>query len=203
MAIDEKDEKNIEKKIKKSILDDDTNIIDLTVEMKDLAALIVDLGFSALLLQDRKLAEKIRKLEEDMNLKLYKMQVLCMLAANNKQDALGLVPVIKMAEAAESVTNSIRELTDTILQGIKPHPIIREALKAASETVDYINVGKKSIVGKTLKEITKGNINVIGLKRDDNWVHQPDRSTKIQSNDILIFSGKKSNMENILKEIKK
>jgi len=192
------------KDIKKSILDDDTNIIDLMVEMKNLAGLVVDLGFSAMLLQDRKLAERIKKLEEDMNLKLYKLETLCMLAANNKKDALGLVPVIKMAAAAEVISNGISELTDTILQGIKPHPIIGEALKSATETVDYFNVPKKSaIVGKRVKEIMRGSITIIGLKRNDNWIHQPEVTTVIEPNDTLIFSGRKSQLSVLLKEIKK
>ncbi|MBU0530352.1 MAG: TrkA C-terminal domain-containing protein [Candidatus Aenigmatarchaeota archaeon] len=197
------EKKDIEKKIKKSILDEDVNIIDLIVEMKDLAGLVVDLGFSALLLQDKKLAERIIKLEEDMNLKMYEIEALCMLAANNKQDAIGLIPVIKMAAAAESISNAIRELTDTIIQGIKPHPIIGEALKSAAETVDYINVGKKSkIIGKNIKEI-RDHANVIGLKRNDNWMYQPNETTRIEPNDVLIFSGKKSHVQAVIKEIKK
>ncbi len=90
------------------------------------------------------------------------------------------------------------------MQGIKPHPIIAEALRSAAETVDYINVGKKNrIVGKSIKEITKGNISVIGLKRYDNWIHQPDGTTRIEPNDVLIFSGKKSNVHSVIKEIKR
>jgi len=201
---DNKSENPMDKQIKKTILDDDTNIIDLIVEMKDLAGLVVDLGFSALLLQDKKLAERIIELEEDMNMKQYKIETLCMLAANNKQDALGLISVMKVAAAAENISNAIKELTDTILRGIKPHPIIGEALKASAETVDYINTGKKNkIIGKMIKDVTKGDVKVVGLKRNENWIYKPDEMSRIEPNDVIIFSGKKSVIHSLIKDIKK
>ncbi len=200
----EKGEKEERKEIIKDILDKKRNVIDLIVEMKNLTSLAIDLGFSALLLQDKKLAEKVKELEEELNIKQYEIETLCMVAATNVSEALGLTSVIRVASSVEAISNAVGELTDSILRGIKPHPIISEALKAAAYTVDYINVSKKSkIVGKTIKEITKGEVTVVGLKREDSWSYQPKPEDRIEAGDIMVISGRQSKLNELLKEIKK
>ncbi len=193
---------------KKEILEDITgkrrNVIDLIVEMKDLAGRAIDLGFSALLLQDKKLAEKIMELKEEMEIKQYEIEIECMLAASNVEQALGLTSVMRVASAVADISDAVNEITDGVLRGIPPHPTIKEALKAAAETIDSVNVKKGSkTVGKTIEEVTKGLVKVIGLKREDIWSYQPNPEERIKSKDFLIVSGSKGRVHEVIKELKK
>jgi uncharacterized protein with PhoU and TrkA domain len=192
------------KEILKDVIEKRRNVIDLIVEMKDLAGLAIDLGFSALLLQDKKLAEKITELKEEMEIKQYEIEMECMLAASNVEQALGLTSVMRVASAVADISDAVNELIDSVLRGIPPHPTIQEALRAAAETIDYVNIRKDSkVVGKTIDEVTKGMVNVIGLKREDVWSYQPKVEERIKAKDVLIISGGKRRVSEVLKELKK
>ncbi len=192
---------------KKEIMDDilkkKRNIIDLIVEMKNLAGLSVDLGFSALLLQDKGLADKVRELQEEMDTKQYEIETECMLAANNPEEALGLTSVMRVASAVAGFSGAVSEIIDSIQRGIPPHPTVREALKSAADTVDQITVGKNSkIVGKTIDEITMNMVKVIGLKREDVWMYQPKEDERVRAGDILLLSGSKRKLNEVIKHTK-
>ena len=192
------------KEILKDVLEKRRNVIDLIVEMKDLAGLAVDLGFSALLLQDKKLADKITELKEEMDIKQYEIEMECMLAASNVEQALGLTSVMRVASAVADISDAVNELIDSVLRGIPPHPIIKEALKAAAETIDYMNIKKDSkVAGKTIDEVTKGLVDVIGLKREDVWSYQPGGEERIKAKDFLIISGGKRRVSEVIKGIRK
>lgn len=192
------------KEILKDVIEGRRNVIDLIVEMKDLAGLAVDLGFSALLLQDKKLAEKITELKEEMDMKQYEIEIECMLAASNIEQALGLTSVMRVASAVAAISDAVNEIIDGVLRGIPPHPTIKEALKAAANTIDYVNIKKESkTVGKTIQEITKGLVDVIGLKREDVWSYQPGGDERIKAKDVLIISGGKRRVNEIIKELRK
>ncbi|UCD06823.1 MAG: hypothetical protein JSW41_03205 [Candidatus Aenigmatarchaeota archaeon] len=192
------------KEILKDVLEKRRNVIDLIVEMKDLAGLAIDLGFSALLLQDKKLADKITELKEEMEIKQYEIEMECMLAASNVEQALGLTSVMRVASAVADISDAVNEIIDSILRGIPPHPIIKEALKAAAETIDYVNIKKDSkVAGKTIDEATKGLVDVIGLKREDVWSYQPSGEDRIKAKDFLIISGGKRRVSEVIKELRK
>jgi uncharacterized protein with PhoU and TrkA domain len=192
------------KEIIRDVIEKRRNVIDLIVEMKDLAGLAVDLGFSALLLQDKKLAEKIMELSEQMEIKQYEIEMECMLAASNVEQALGLTSVMRVASAVADISDAVNEITDGVLRGIPPHPTIREALRAAAETIDYVSIKKGSKTsGKTINEVTKELVDVIGLKRDDVWSYQPNGEERIKAKDTLIISGSKRRVREVIKEMRK
>jgi len=192
------------KEILKDVLEKRRNVIDLIVEMKDLAGLAIDLGFSALLLQDKKLAEKIKELKEEMDIKQYEIEIECMLAASSPEQALGLTSVMRVASAVADISDAVNEIIDSVLRGIPPHPTIKEALKAAAETIDYVNIKTDSkVVGKTIDEVTKGLANVIGLKREEVWSYQPGGEERIRAKDVLIVSGGKRRVSEVIKELRK
>jgi uncharacterized protein with PhoU and TrkA domain len=191
------------KEIMEDILKKKRNIIDLIVEMKNLSGLAIDLGFSAILLQDRKLAEKVQELQEELDTKQYEIETECMLAANNVEEALGLTSVLRIASSVSGLSGAINELMDTIIRGIPPHPTIREALKSAADTVDHIKIGKSSpVVGKKIEEVTKDLVDVVGLKREDSWIYQP-KDERIRTEDILVISGPKRKLNEVTKILRK
>ncbi len=188
------------KEILKDILDNRRNVIDLIVEMKNLSGLAIDIGFSALLLQDKKLAEKVKQLAEEMDIKEYQIQTECMLAASNPKEALGLTSVIRVASAVADIANAVNSLTDIITKGIPLHPTVSEALKTAASNVDYIKIKKESKMnGKTMEDIIKNGVNILGLKRKDVWSYQPNMKERIQSEDMLIISGGKKSLGEVKK----
>ena len=192
---------------KKEILDDilkKKRNIDLIVEMKNLSGLATDLGFSALLLQDRKLAEKVKELQEEMDTKQYEIETECMLVAKNPEEALGLTSVMRVASAVAGFSGAVGELVDSVLRGIPPHPTVREALKSATDTIDQITVSRSSkIAGKTIEDVTKNLVDVVGLKREDSWIYQPKSDERVRAEDVLVLSGSKRKINEVTKDMRK
>jgi len=188
-------------KILRDIMEKDKNVVDLIVEMKNMVNLAIALGFSALLMKDEKLVEKIHELEEEIDIRQYEIEAECMLATKTPRDALELTSVLRLSSAMEDISNAIKELIDSLSRGIPIHPTILKGLKDSVEVADYIEIGKRSkSVGKTIEEFTEGHVDVIGLKRDDKWLYLPEREDIIASGDVLIVSGQRKTVANIKKK---
>lgn len=187
-------------KILEDILEKEKNVVDLIVEMKDMVNLAIALGFSALLMKDEKLVDKIHELEEEIDIRQYEIEAECMLATKTPKDALELTSVLRLSSAMEDISNAIKELIDSLSRGIPIHPIILKGLKDSIEVADYLEIKKRSkAVGKTIEEFTEGHVNVIGLKRDDKWLYLPEREDVIEHGDVLIVSGRRKSVANKMK----
>ena len=188
-------------KILKDIMEKDTNVVDLIVEMKNMVNLAIALGFSALLMKDEKLVDKIHELEEEIDIRQYEIEAECMLATKTPRDALELTSVLRLSSAMEDISNAIKELIDSLSRGIHIHPTILKGLKDSVEVADYLEIKKRSkAIGKTLEDFTEGHVNIIGLKRDDKWLYLPEREELIASGDVLIVSGRRRSVANIMKK---
>jgi uncharacterized protein with PhoU and TrkA domain len=188
-------------KILEDILEKEKNVVDLIVEMKNMVNLAIALGFSALIMKDQKLVDKIHELEEEIDIRQYEIEAECMLATKSPKDALELTSVLRLSSAMEDISNAIKELIDSLSRGIPIHPIIMKGLKDSIEVADYIEIKKNSkSVGKSIEEYTGGVVNVIGLKRNEKWMYLPEKDQTISPGDVLIVSGSRKSVANILKK---
>jgi uncharacterized protein with PhoU and TrkA domain len=188
-------------KILEDILEKEKNVVDLIVEMKNMVNLAIALGFSALLMKDSKLVDKIHELEEEIDIRQYEIEAECMLATKTPKDALELTSVMRLSSAMEDISNAIKELIDSVSRGIPIHPTILKGLKDSIEVADYLEVKKRSkAVGKTIDEFVEGHVNVIGLKRNDKWSYLPEREMTISPGDVLIVSGSRKSVASVVKK---
>jgi uncharacterized protein with PhoU and TrkA domain len=187
--------------ILKDLMHKGKNVVDLIVEMKNMVNLAIALGFSALLMKDQKLVDKIHELEEEIDIRQYEIEAECMLATKTPKDALELTSVLRLSSAMEDISNAIKELIDSLSRGIPIHPTILKGLKDSIEVADYIEIKKNSkSVGKSIEEYTGGSVNVIGLKRNEKWMYLPERDQTISPGDVLIVSGRRKSVASILKK---
>jgi uncharacterized protein with PhoU and TrkA domain len=188
-------------KILEDILEKEKNVVDLIVEMKNMVNLAIALGFSALIMKDEKLVDKIHELEEEIDIRQYEIEAECMLATKSPKDALELTSVLRLSSAMEDISNAIKELIDSLSRGIPIHPTILKGLKDSIEVADYAEIRKNSkSVGKTIEEYTGGVVNVIGLKRNEKWMYLPEKDQTISPGDVVIISGSRKSVVNVLKK---
>jgi len=177
------------------------NVVDLIVEMKNMVNLAIALGFSALLMKDQKIVDKIHELEEEIDIRQYEVEAECMLATKTPKDALELTSVVRLSSALEDISNAIKELIDSLARGIPIHPTIMKGLKDSVEVADSVEIKKRSkMVGKTIAEFTEDHVNVIGLKRDEKWTYLPKREELIAAGDVLIVSGSRRSVAVTIKK---
>jgi uncharacterized protein with PhoU and TrkA domain len=167
-------------------------IVDKLASLKDTSELMIDLAYSSLLLNSRRLAEEVQALEErvdELHTEFEQLVLSSGFTPNESKDFLGL---IRLGVATEQIADAAAEIAEVVLRELKPHPILQLAIEEAEETVVRVQVSPKSpLVGKTLREaqIHEGTgMWILAIRRSNAWI-RPKPNTPIEPNDILIASG--------------
>ena len=177
-------------------------IVARMVDLKDTSELMIDLAYSALMLNSRELADEVQKLEEYVDKMHTEFELLTLTSDFKKEEASGLLGLIQIGVATEQIADAAAEMAEVVLRGIEPHPVLTLAIKEAEETVAQACVSADSpLVNKTLKEARVGEDTgmwVLVIKRGGKPV-RPKGDTRIQVGDILVASGYSEGVEDFRK----
>lgn len=180
------------------------SVKEIFIEMKNIVELMVDLAYSAVLFNDKEIAEEVLDLEERMDLLNYHLMTHAVLAARNPKEAEQITSVLQMANSIEDISNAAGDLAKMVLEGLELHPVITEAILESEEIIAKIQVSPDSvIVGKTLGELALASntgVWIIAVRRGKRWIIAPDGDFKIKPGDVLIGRGTHTSVEH-LKEI--
>jgi len=167
-------------------------IVSQFVELKDTSELMMDLAYSALMLNSKELAEEVERLEERMDDMHTDFELLALTSGFKNEEAPGFLGLIRLGMATEKIADAATEIAEVVLRGIEPHPILKLAIREAEETVMQANVTPDSpLIGKSLKEARvhdETGMWVLVIKRDNRCV-RPRPDTKIRAGDTLVASG--------------
>jgi len=167
-------------------------IVTRMVELKDTSELMIDLAYSALMLNSRELAEEVQRLEEYVDKLHTAFELLALTSDFKKEEASGFLGLIRIGVATEKIADAAAEMAEVVLRGIEPHPVLKLAIKEAEETVAQACVTSESaLVNKTLKEARvheETGMWVLVIKRGGKPL-RPKGDSRIESGDILIASG--------------
>jgi uncharacterized protein with PhoU and TrkA domain len=167
-------------------------IVARMVELKDPSELMIDLAYSALMLNSRELADEVQKLEEYVDKMHTEFELLALTSEFKKEEASGLLGLIQIGVATEQIADAAAEMAEVVLRGVEPHPVLTLAIKEAEETVAQACVSADSpLVNKTLKEARVDEDTgmwVLVIKRGGKPL-RPKGDTRIQVGDILVASG--------------
>ena len=169
------------------------NVKDLLAEMKDTAELLIDLSYSAVLLGSDEVAEAVLDLESRMDVLHIRARMSLLMAARNPEDAEALAPVLGVVGAAEKISDAAGDIAKIVLEDIGLPEAMRAALPAAVETVVRGVVAEGAdYAGRTLGAInleTETGVRVIAIRRDEEWLLNPDAETTLQAGDALLLRG--------------
>jgi len=169
-----------------------TTVKELLTEMKDISELITDLAYSAVLFDNKEIAEEVKYLEVRMDKLNYDIRIMAMLAARTKEDAEQLAGILQVAEAAESISNTAGDIVK-LLSKSKTGPILPKILKQADEQLFRIKVSSSSnACNKTISELrveSETGMRIIAIRRGECWIYNPQSDTKIMADDWLITRG--------------
>lgn len=100
--------------------------------------------------------------------------------------------LIRLGVATEQIADAGAEISEVVLRGLQPHPILRRAIEEAEETVVRVQVSPgSSLVGETLRMAQvqeKTGMWILAIRRGDAWI-RPRPGTVIVEDDDLIASG--------------
>lgn len=162
------------------------------VELKNTSEMMIDLAYSALLLNNRYLAEEVQSLEEEMDSLHIEFQCRVLSRTDEEVDPRDLLGIIRMGNVTERIADAASEIAEVVLRGIEPHPILQMVIQDAEETVERVIVSADSLlVGKTLKEAAiadETGMWVLVIRRDNKWI-RPRPDTVLMAGDVVIASG--------------
>ena len=165
----------------------------LLVEMKDLSELMIDLAYSAVMFNDRDLAEEVMEMEKRVDYLSYLLLMNASLAVRDKDDAEQIAGIMKTASSANKISDAAADIAGLVLHDIGIPGILWLAISQADEIVGRATILEKSILGgKTLAETNfeeEIGCDVIAIQRKMTWTIHPPESWKLQKGDRLIVRG--------------
>lgn len=169
------------------------NLKDLLIEMKDTSELMVDLAYSAMVYGDEDIAQEVHNLEERMDTYFYHMNMAAMLSTRKVDEAEEMTGVLQVASSSEKIANAAGDIAKIVLLELGIPLELKMALREAEETIVRSTVSKNSpMVGVTLGDIeldTETGMWVIAIRRNTDWIYDPDHSTRIRADDVLFARG--------------
>ncbi len=167
-------------------------IVNRFVDLKDTSELMMDLAYSSLLLNSLELAEEVQRLEDYMDQAHTGFETLVLASKCENEDPKGFLGLIRLGVATEKIADAASQISEVVLRGIKPHPILKLAIREAEESVFHTRVATSSVlVGKTLREARipeETGMWILAIKRGDKCI-RPRSDLKIEEGDVLIASG--------------
>jgi uncharacterized protein with PhoU and TrkA domain len=174
-------------------------------EMKDTAELLIDLSYSAVLLGSDEVAEEVLELEERMDVLQMQARMSLLMAARNPEDAEALAPVLGVVGAAEKVSDAAGDIAKVVLEDIGLPEAMRAALPEAVETIVRAGVDAESaLAGRTLGESnleTDTGVRVIAIRREGDWLTNPDRETVVEVGDVVLLRGSEAGVAEVYEDL--
>jgi uncharacterized protein with PhoU and TrkA domain len=181
------------------------NIEQMLLKMKDTSELMVDLAYSALLYNNKEIAQEVYVLEETTDELYNKIQNIAV-RETSKVNADVSLTIIRLATSIEQIADSARGIADVVLRDIEPHPIVKMSILESDAIISKVNVSP----GSNLANCTLGGIRlasetgmwVIAIRRGSDWIFGPNEFTNILAGDILLVRGPRASWKIIRKMAK-
>ncbi|WP_276254888.1 potassium channel family protein [Halomontanus rarus] len=174
-------------------------------EMKDTAELLIDLSYSAVLFGSEEVAEEVLALEERMDVLQLQARMSLLMAARTTDDAEQLAPVLGVVGAAEKISDAAGDIAKVVLEEIGLPDAMRTALPEAVESVVRATVdGDSRFAGQTLGAInleTETGVRVIAIRRQGEWLLNPDLETVLESGDVVLMRGSEENLAPVYESV--
>ena len=173
-------------------------------EMKDTAELLIDLSYSAVLLGSDDVAAEVLELEAKMGVLQLRARMSLLMACRSTKDAETLAPVLGMVGAAEKISDAAGDIAKVVLEDIGLPDTMRAALPEAVETLVRATVRADSpLTGETLGALnleTETGVRALAIRRQGNWLLNPDRETQLAADDVVLFRGPEDGVSEVYQD---
>ncbi len=169
-----------------------TSVRELLTEMKDVAELIVDLAYSAVIFEDEEIAEEVAYLEAHMDTLNYQIRLASMLAARTVEEAEQLTGILQVAAASEHISNAAGDIA-SLLDAVETRPFLPRILRRSAEKIKLYRLPEDSAMdASSLGEVeveTETGMRVIAVRRGERWSFAPSARTTVRAGDTLLLRG--------------
>ena len=175
------------------------------VEMKDLSEIMIDLAYSAAVMDNKALAEEVVQLEKRMDDLIYVLNMNLMLSARTARDVEALAGVQRVGALTNVISDAAGDISALVLRGIKIHPVAREVFERTEENLDHGTIVEGSILeGKSVDELhlaRRIGADIIAIRRGEHWLINPGKEI-VMPEDVIVARGNQEGLETLLKAAK-
>ena len=172
---------------------------ELLLEMKNLSELMIDLAYSSALYNDNDLAEDVLALESRVDTLAYLLEMEIMVASRDPKDAEALVGISRVASSTNKISDAAADIAAIVTRKIGIHPIVRQIFEQVEERLIKVTVKANSaIIKKEIRELdlaAKMGVDIIAIRRNNDWILNPEKTEKVLQGDTLITRGAQSGIE--------
>jgi len=173
------------------------NVKEILVKMRSLSQLMVDLGFAAIMEDDVDLAHETAKIKRELRELSYNLRIEALMVSRLSRSTEREIPqianLLQIGVATKEISDGIDDLIEIVIRDVGVHPVINLAFRREIRTMKLV-VEKDSLLdGKKLRQVEIDDatgFNVIAVRRDEEWITEPDGNTKIFAEDVLLIKGK-------------
>jgi uncharacterized protein with PhoU and TrkA domain len=162
------------------------------VEMKDISEIMIDLAYSAAIMDNKPLAEEVMYLEKRMDDLVYILNMNLMLSARNWRDAETLAAVQRVGALTNVMSDAAGDIAGLVLRGIKVHPVAREVFERTEENLEHAHIKEGSILeGNSVDELhlaRRIGADIIAIRRGEHWLINPGKEI-VMPEDVIVARG--------------
>jgi uncharacterized protein with PhoU and TrkA domain len=172
------------------------------IQMKDISEIMIDLAYSAAVMDNKALAEEVVQLEKRMDDLVYVLNMNLMLSARDSKDAEALAGVQRVGALTNVISDAAGDIAALVLRGIKIHPVVREVFERTEENLEHANIVEGSIIeGKSVDELhlaRKIGADIIAIKRGEHWLINPGKEI-LMPEDVILARGTQEGLGVLIK----
>ncbi|MHA2059979.1 MAG: potassium channel family protein, partial [Candidatus Ranarchaeia archaeon] len=133
------------------------SVRELLIEMKNTSEIMIDLAYYAVLYDDETIAREVLEMEEAVDYINYLLLMNAAMATRDKEDAEQITGIIKIASAANKISDAAADIANITILKLGAHPALRRAFKKTDEEVVQAIIDPDSILSnRKLKDINLG-----------------------------------------------
>ncbi len=166
---------------------------EILTEMKDISELILDLAYSALVLDSQEIADEVRYLEARMDTLNHMIRLNTMVASRTIDDAEDLVGILQVASSAEKISNAAGDIVNLLNSIPEVGKYVTNLLKETEERIFTLAIPQESpLHRKTIEDFDiekETGLRILALRRGKRWIYGPEDDQMLFSSDMLIMRG--------------
>lgn len=159
------------------------------VEMKNISEIMIDLAYSAAIMDNKALAEEVTGLERRMDDLVYQLNMNLMLSARDSRDAEALAGVQRVGALTNVISDAAGDIASLVLRGIKVHPVAREVFERTEENLEHASVVEGSMIeGRSVGELhlaRRIGADIIAIRRGEHWLINPGKEILMPGDTVL------------------
>jgi len=170
-----------------------SNLKDMLREAKDTSELMVDLAYAALFYNSEDISEEVFRLEERLNVLVFDMRTLAILAARSPADSEQMAGILQVVQDIEKIGNAANDIAKIVVKRLGIPRELLQDIPDAEETPTRVRIHAGSrLEGRSLYDAdlaTETGMRPIAVRSDDEWNFDPEPDDVLRAGDVLFMQG--------------